>query len=83
MSGRPSYKTARTSRVEMTEIVLPEDSNQFGHAWGGGGKLEDRVPVHQLHWHGLRGGSEIQGAAPNLPTVLPRRYSPWAYRARG
>ncbi|HYS77415.1 MAG TPA: acyl-CoA thioesterase [Candidatus Dormibacteraeota bacterium] len=35
MSGRPSFKPARASRVEMTEIVLPEDSNQYGHAWGG------------------------------------------------
>jgi len=28
-------KPARQSRVVMTEIILPEDSNQFGHAWGG------------------------------------------------
>jgi acyl-CoA hydrolase len=28
-------KTARESRVEMTEIVLPEDTNQYGHVWGG------------------------------------------------
>src|SRR2546425_5874019 len=35
MNARPSFKPARTSRVEMTEIVLPEDSNQYGHAWGG------------------------------------------------
>ncbi|OLE67880.1 MAG: hypothetical protein AUG09_00265 [Acidobacteria bacterium 13_1_20CM_2_68_7] len=35
MRGRPSPKPARASRVEMTEIVLPEDSNQYGHAWGG------------------------------------------------
>ena len=35
MGGRPPFKPARASRVEMTEIVLPEDSNQFGHAWGG------------------------------------------------
>jgi len=25
----------RSSRVEMTEIVLPEDTNQYQHAWGG------------------------------------------------
>ena len=35
MGGRPPFKPARASRVEMTEIVLPEDSNQLGHAWGG------------------------------------------------
>lgn len=28
-------KPAQESRVEMTEIVLPEDTNQYGHAWGG------------------------------------------------
>lgn len=35
MSRRILSKPARVSRVEMTEIVLPEDSNQYGHAWGG------------------------------------------------
>lgn len=35
MSPRPKAKPARHSRVEMTEIVLPEDTNQYGHAWGG------------------------------------------------
>ncbi len=35
MGGQPTFKPARASRVEMTEIVLPEDSNQLGHAWGG------------------------------------------------
>jgi acyl-CoA hydrolase len=33
--GRAPRKTARESRVEMTEIVLPEDTNQRGHVWGG------------------------------------------------
>jgi acyl-CoA hydrolase len=28
-------KTSRDSRVEMTEIVLPEDTNQYGQVWGG------------------------------------------------
>jgi acyl-CoA hydrolase len=35
MTGRFARKPARASRVEMTEIVLPEDTNQYGHAWGG------------------------------------------------
>jgi len=35
MRGADSAKPARRSRVEMTEIVLPEDTNQYGHAWGG------------------------------------------------
>ena len=35
MQARPSRRAAGSSRVEMTEIVLPEDTNQFGHAWGG------------------------------------------------
>lgn len=35
MQARPSRQAAGASRVEMTEIVLPEDTNQFGHAWGG------------------------------------------------
>ena len=35
MTGRFARKPARESRVEMTEIVLPEDTNQYGHAWGG------------------------------------------------
>src|SRR2546427_6771814 len=35
MRGADSAKPARKSRVEMTEIVLPEDTNQYGHAWGG------------------------------------------------
>ena len=29
--GKPSTR----SHVEMTEVILPEDSNQYGHAWGG------------------------------------------------
>jgi acyl-CoA hydrolase len=33
MKGRG--KSSRTSRAQMTEIVLPEDTNQYGHAWGG------------------------------------------------
>jgi acyl-CoA hydrolase len=28
-------KPARASRVEMTEIVMPEDTNPFGHIFGG------------------------------------------------
>ena len=28
-------KSVDLSRVEMTEIVLPEDTNQYGHVWGG------------------------------------------------
>jgi acyl-CoA hydrolase len=35
MTGRSTRKPASDSRVEMTEIVLPEDTNQYGHAWGG------------------------------------------------
>ncbi len=35
MHARRSRKPATASRVEMTEIVLPEDTNQYGHAWGG------------------------------------------------
>ena len=35
MSVRPARRPNRESRVEMTEIVLPEDTNQYGHAWGG------------------------------------------------
>ncbi len=35
MPGRQRARLSRESRVEMTEIVLPEDSNQNGHAWGG------------------------------------------------
>jgi len=35
MSGRSAKKPVSVSRVEMTEIVLPEDTNQYGHAWGG------------------------------------------------
>ena len=31
----PAAKPARRSRVEMTEIVLPEDTNPFGNVWGG------------------------------------------------
>ncbi len=34
MSSPPS-KPARLSRVEMTEIVMPEDTNPFGHIFGG------------------------------------------------
>ena len=36
MSVRFAQKPARESRVKMTEIVLPEDTDQNGHAWGGG-----------------------------------------------
>lgn len=32
-TNRP--KPGRASRVEMAEIVLPGDTNQYGHAWGG------------------------------------------------
>lgn len=28
-------KPAEESRVEMTEIILPEDTNQYGNVWGG------------------------------------------------
>ncbi|HEU4402307.1 MAG TPA: acyl-CoA thioesterase [Candidatus Polarisedimenticolia bacterium] len=35
MQTRSSLKPAEESRVEMTEVVLPEDTNQYGHAWGG------------------------------------------------
>ncbi|HET6277481.1 MAG TPA: acyl-CoA thioesterase [Candidatus Polarisedimenticolia bacterium] len=28
-------KQADESRVEMTEIILPEDTNQYGNVWGG------------------------------------------------
>ncbi len=35
MPTRHRIKPAHDSRVEMTEIVLPEDTNQYGHAWGG------------------------------------------------
>src|SRR5437879_7769236 len=28
-------KSVDLSRVEMTEIVLPEDTNQYGQVWGG------------------------------------------------
>ncbi|MBI1951071.1 MAG: acyl-CoA thioesterase, partial [Acidobacteria bacterium] len=35
MQARHSRKPPDHSRVEMTEIVLPEDTNQYGHAWGG------------------------------------------------
>jgi acyl-CoA hydrolase len=35
MRRRTDSKSATTSRVEMTEIVLPEDTNQNGNAWGG------------------------------------------------
>ncbi len=35
MTGSHGTKPAEASRVEMTEIVLPEDTNQYGHAWGG------------------------------------------------
>jgi len=34
MASLPS-KPARASRVEMTEIVMPEDTNPFGHIFGG------------------------------------------------
>ena len=35
MKARTAPKPVSESRVEMTEIVLPEDTNQYGHAWGG------------------------------------------------
>lgn len=35
MNQRNRPKPGRASRVEMTEIVLPEDTNQYGSAWGG------------------------------------------------
>lgn len=35
MRRPPATKPAAASRVEMTEIVLPEDTNQYGNAWGG------------------------------------------------
>src|SRR5512134_2202064 len=35
MPDRAGGQRADASRVEMTEILLPEDTNQFGHAWGG------------------------------------------------
>ncbi|HKN47578.1 MAG TPA: acyl-CoA thioesterase [Candidatus Polarisedimenticolia bacterium] len=35
MSELPPGKSVDASRVEMTEIVLPEDTNQYGHVWGG------------------------------------------------
>jgi acyl-CoA hydrolase len=35
MPRRTAGKPAAVSRVEMTEIILPEDTNQYGHAWGG------------------------------------------------
>lgn len=34
MQRRPSTRAAGASLVTMTEIILPEDTNQFGHAWG-------------------------------------------------
>ena len=34
MASLPS-KPSRVSRVEMTEIVMPEDTNPFGHIFGG------------------------------------------------
>jgi len=35
MKGPPRGKSSKESHVEMTEVVLPEDTNQYGHAWGG------------------------------------------------
>ena len=35
MAGHSRSKNVAVSRVEMTEIVLPEDTNQYGHVWGG------------------------------------------------
>lgn len=35
MAGHQHAKHVAASRVEMTEIVLPEDTNQYGHVWGG------------------------------------------------
>lgn len=32
---RERIKTVRDSQVEMTEIVMPNDSNQLGHLFGG------------------------------------------------
>jgi len=34
MPARHRLKPAHDSRVEMTEIVLPEDTNPYGHARG-------------------------------------------------
>jgi acyl-CoA hydrolase len=35
MKAPARAKGIEASRVEMTEIVLPEDTNQYGHVWGG------------------------------------------------
>jgi acyl-CoA hydrolase len=35
MSDEPRRHTVTASRVEMTEIVLPEDTNSWGHIFGG------------------------------------------------
>jgi acyl-CoA hydrolase len=35
LNQRNRPKPAHASNVEMTEVVLPEDTNQYGHAWGG------------------------------------------------
>ena len=35
MPPKPKGKPGRDSRVEMTEIILPQDTNQYQHAWGG------------------------------------------------
>ncbi|MBI4169154.1 MAG: acyl-CoA thioesterase [Acidobacteria bacterium] len=35
MKNRSRPRPAHASKVEMTEVVLPEDTNQYGHAWGG------------------------------------------------
>ena len=35
MRSGPTAKTTEESRVTMTEIVLPEDTNPHGNAWGG------------------------------------------------
>jgi acyl-CoA hydrolase len=35
MSRTTRSKPGRASRVEMAEIILPEDTNQYDHVWGG------------------------------------------------
>ncbi len=35
MGARAAGRRTGSSRVEMTEIVLPADTNHYGHVWGG------------------------------------------------
>ncbi len=35
MGTKRRVKRVDESRVEMTEIILPEDTNQYGNVWGG------------------------------------------------